>query len=50
MFGFEAHIASNKLKTFLLVLCFIAIMGLLGYMGGYFFAEEFSYILLVACV
>jgi len=49
-YGFEQHIAGNRMKTVLLIFGFIIVMSALGYFVGYLIEPELSYILLVFCV
>ncbi len=50
MYGFEAHIAANKAKTFWVIVGFIAFMAGLGYLAGYLIDPDMAYVLLVGCV
>jgi len=50
MYGFEQHIASNKTKTFFLILGFFAFMAILGWIVGYLIDPEVSYVVLAGCV
>lgn len=50
MYGFEAHIAANKAKTFWVITGFIAFMGALGWLAGYLIDPELAYFVLAACV
>jgi heat shock protein HtpX len=50
MYGFEQHIASNKTKTFFLMLGFTVFMAALGYFAGYLIDPTISNLLLLGCV
>jgi heat shock protein HtpX len=56
VYGFEAHIAANKAKTFWVMVGFTAFMGLLGWLGGFAleqFADapsELTYFILAGCL
>jgi heat shock protein HtpX len=50
MYGFEAQIASNKLKTFWVVLGFSAFIALLGYSVGEMYSPDLTYVILSGCI
>ena len=50
MYGFEQHIASNKAKTFFLIVGFFAFMAVLGWIVGYLIDPNVSYVVLAGCV
>ena len=49
MYGFEAQIAANKLKTFWVVLSFTLFILLLGYVVGEAFSPDLTYVILAGC-
>lgn len=50
MYGFEAQIAANKLKTFWVVLGFTLFIMLLGYVVGEAYSPEMTYVILSGCL
>lgn len=50
MYGFEAQIASNKLKTFWVVVGFSVFIALLGYSVGELYSPDLTYLILSGCI
>lgn len=50
VYGFEAHIAANKAKTFWVMLGFTAFLAALGYLSGYLIDPDMAYVVLIGCV
>ena len=50
MYGFEAQITANKLRTFWVVVVFSAFLVLLGYSVGELYSPDLTYVILSGCI